>query len=374
MRILHLVSRSQRRGAERVAVELAEELDRLGHENDVIALVRGMDGTEDAALRALVGSSSLAWHVRALGAWRLPRYVDQKRPDVVLAHGGSAAQVAVSISSRHRPAVVWQQILPFPPSIRRQPRRAFWRVVARRIDGAIALTSEAAEDIRSLGYRGRVWVVPNFRRPKRFMDVDRSIAADDLRASIGVDHSAALVGFVGYLVEQKRPERALEVIAGVRHRGVDAHLVIAGDGPLAAQLERAIKEMDLESDVTLLGHRDDVERVFGGVDVALMTSDVEGIPGVAIEAAMAGCPFVTFPLGGVSEVVDDGITGLVLERSDVELMAERVAELLRDEPRRAHMGIEARLRSQRFAAHERVEEYAIALEECRDASRKRLTR
>jgi glycosyltransferase involved in cell wall biosynthesis len=361
MRIVHVASRSQRRGAERVAIELAEELDGLGHENTIVSLVRGLDGTEDEALPAFVPSASLHWPARAIGAWRLGRYIDRERPDVVLAHGGSAAQATVVSAARHRPAIVWQQILPFPRKIRTQPRRAAWRSVARAIDGSITLTNEAAQDMRSLGYEGPIWVIPNFRRPQRFTLVDRVAAASDLRSMVGVAPSTPLIGFVGYLVEQKRPERALDVLAGVRRAGVDAHLVIAGDGPRRPSVEGLIKESNLESHVTLLGHRDDVEHIFGGLDVAIMTSDVEGIPGVAIEAAMAGCPFVTFPAGNVDEVVDHAVTGIVLERPDTRLMAEHVTDLLRDDKRRAQMATDARLRSHRFAAPERANAYADAL-------------
>ncbi len=364
MRIVHLVSRSQRRGAERAALELAEALDELGHDNRVIALVEGMNGTRDAALPPLVGTSSLGWLARGIGAWRFARFLSHERPDVVLAHGGTAAQVAVATPSRYRPAIVWQQILPFPENILRQPRRTLWQTVTRAIDGSIALTNEGAEAVRTLGFAGPVWVIPNFRRPERFYSVDRDAAAEELRARARVPGSVMLIGAVGYLVRQKRPELALDVLTGVRREGVDAHLVIAGDGPLRSDIEHAVTERGLQSHVTLLGHRDDVERVFAGVDVAIMTSDVEGIPGVAIEAAMSGCPFVTFPVGGVREVVDDGVTGLVVERSDTNVMAAQVADLLRDEQRRKRMGIEARRRSRRFALEECVGTYATALGEC----------
>src|SRR5690242_532560 len=102
MRILHVVSRSQRRGAERAAVELADELDALGHENHVLALAEGMDGTEDAALPPLVHRSSLGWIARGLSTWKLAQYIDRERPDVILAHGGSATQVAAAARARHR--------------------------------------------------------------------------------------------------------------------------------------------------------------------------------------------------------------------------------------------------------------------------------
>jgi glycosyltransferase involved in cell wall biosynthesis len=364
VRIVHVVSRSQRRGAERVALDLAEELDELGHENRVVALVLGLDGSEDPALPALVQSSSIRAGMRTLGAWRLGRMLERERPDVVLAHGGGAAQVTIAGMPRHRPTVVWQQILGFPQKIRKPPRRALWWAVARRVDGAVALTDEEAEELRWLGFRGPMWVIPNFRRPQRFFEIDRDVEAVRLREQIGVDRATPLIGLVGYLVDQKRPERAVEVLAGVRDRGVPAHLVVAGSGPLQPMLERAIRARGLEAHVTLLGHRNDVERVFGGVDVALLTSDVEGIPGVAIEAAMTGCPFVTFPLGGVNEVVIDGVTGIVLERPDTNLMAERVVGLFQNDTLRQTIGDEARHRSPRFAAPERASVYAELLAKC----------
>ncbi len=364
MRIVHVVSRSQRRGAERVALDLAEELDELGHSNQVVALVLGLDRTEDPSLPALVHSASIGPATRALGAWRLGRLLDRERPDVVLAHGGGAAQVTIAGFPRHKPTVVWQQILGFPAKIRRPPRRTLWWAIARRVDGAVALTDEEADELRWLGFRGPMWVIPNFRRPQRFFEIDREAEAVRLRDQIGVDRSTPLIGLIGYLVDQKRPERALDVLAGVRAAGILAHLVVAGTGPLRPMLEHEITVRGLDDHVTLLGHRNDVERVFGGVDVALLTSDEEGIPGVAIEAAMTGCPFVTFPLGGVNEVVVNGVTGIVCERPDATLMAEHVTELLADNDLRQRIGNEARRRSPQFAAPERANVYAKLLAKC----------
>ncbi len=368
MRILHVVSRSQRRGAECAALELAEELEALGHENRVVSLAQRLDGNEDPALPALVASTSLSWWSRPAIAWRLRRRIDRDHPDVVVAHGGSAAQVAVVAKPRHG-TVVWQQIGPFPPKIAKQPRRAFWWAVTRRIDGAIALTRGAAAEIRKLGYHGPVCAIPNFRRPQRFAAVDRARAGRELRNALGVASSTRLVGFVGYLGEPKCPERALEVIAELRRSGVDAHLVIAGEGPQRAALERSIMEMNLDGSVTLLGHRDDIEHVLAGVDVAILTSDYEGMPGVAIEAAMAGCPFVTFPLGDVGEIVESGTTGIILERPDITSMVESVGDLLRDDQRRMCMSIEARRRSDRFSVHACAQMYVEMFSRCRAASR-----
>ena len=110
-----------------------------------------------------------------------------------------------------------------------------------------------------------------------------------------------------------------------------------------------------------LGRRTDVEWILAGVDLLVLTSDLEGMPGVAIEAAMAGCPVVSIPVGGIDEVVEDGVTGLVLADADPGRMAEAVAALLADADRRHAMGTAARAGSERFSAATTARAYADAL-------------
>ena len=369
MRILHLVARSHRRGAELVALELAQELDALGHTNRILALSPALTGGTDPRLEPLVGGTGAGRSARLAGAVRLRRLLRAEPYDVVLAHGGAPAQVAALALSREGPILVWQRILGFPDTVWRGARSRLWRAVAARVDAAVALTAADEEEMRRLGFKGPVWVIPNFRRPERFLAVDRTAAATALRAQLGVDAGLPLVGFVGHLVEQKRPERALDVLVELRRRGHRVHLVVAGDGPLRPALERRVREHGMERDVSLLGHRTDVETVFGGVDVTVLTSDVEGMPGVAIEAQMAGCPVVTFPVGGVDEVLEHGVTGEVLARSDTTLMADRVALLLEDPELRARMGQAARVRATRFTAHQSAARYEMHLESCLAAGR-----
>jgi glycosyltransferase involved in cell wall biosynthesis len=368
MRILHLVARSHRRGAELVALELAEELDALGHSNRILALVPAADGAIDPRLPPLVshlgrstGGLPVDTVARVLCVARLRRLVAAEPVDVVLAHGGWPANVAAFGLPSGGPVLVWQRILGFPDALWRGPRRRFWNAVARRVDAAVALTAPDEAEMRRLGFAGPVWVIPNFRRPERFLAVERDAAAQALRREVGVSEKVALVGFVGHLVTQKRPERTLDVLEALHRRGHDVHLVIAGDGPLRPRLEREAAERGLTGSVSMLGHRDDVEDIFGGVVVSLLTSDFEGMPGVAIEAQLAGCPVVSFPVGGVDEVIDDGGTGFVLARPDTGLMADRVAQLLDDRPLRVQMGAAARVRGAHFGARQSAATYEAHL-------------
>jgi glycosyltransferase involved in cell wall biosynthesis len=329
LRVVHLVTRSHRRGAEVVALELAAALDALGHENRVRAIGRAANGQSIDELPALVPSSRLGLLTYLRSCVNLRRVLKHEPADLVLAHGGWAA-IVVAFAAPRSTVKIWQRILGFPMERWGPVRRLGWRTVARRFDGVVALTPEMVGELRHLGYEGPVWLIANARDPERFATIDRADASATLRAEIGVDPAAPLLAFVGHLVDQKQPELAVDVLDEVRRHGLPAHLVIAGDGPRRRTVARRVEELGREDAVTLLGHRADPELIFGAADIAIITSRAEGIPGVAIEAQMAGCPVVSFPVGAVSDVVQDGVTGVILDQPDAGLMGKQVAGVLDD--------------------------------------------
>ncbi len=361
MRILHLVGRSHRRGAEQVALELAAELDDLGHHDRLLAVGLGHEGDRVGELPPLVpeGRQGAVQLLRA--ALALRRDLRARPVDVVLAHGAAAALVAVAASPRRGPLLAFQTILGLPEHSFRGVLGVAWRVAVRRVDVVIALTPAMGEELLRLGYRGPVAHIPNARRTERFEGLDRPLAAATLREELGVGPEVALLGLVGYLVEQKRPQQAVEVLAGVRRTGAPAHLVVAGSGPLAAAVGERAAALGVADHVSLLGHRDDVVQVLGALDVLVLTSHDEGIPGIVVEAAMAGCPVVTVPVGGVAEVVSHGRTGIVLDGWEVDPMVEAVAGLLADRGRLAEMGAAALVRGADFSMHAIARRYETCL-------------
>lgn len=363
MRVVHLVTRSHRRGAEVVALELAAALDALGHENEVHAIALASDGQSVAGLPALVPSPRLGVRTYLQSSWRVRRILSRRPADIVLAHGGWAALVVAFSVPTPTAARVWQRILGLPLEGWGPLRRRAWRTIAQRFDGVVALTAELESEVRQLGYDGPVWVIPNARDPARFAAIDRDAASATLRLQIGIGPDVPLLGFVGHLVEQKQPELTVDVLAEVRRQGQPAHLVVAGDGPLRQAMERRIAGHGVAEAVTMLGHRDDPELIFGGADLALITSRAEGIPGVAIEAQMTGCPVVSFPVGAVGDVVEDGVTGVILARPEASLMAERVAALLRDPSRLRAMSVAAVARAAAFTTATTASLYAARFAE-----------
>lgn len=349
MRILHVVGRSHRRGAEQVAVELATELERLGTANRLRAVSLGKAGERDAALPPLVDSTSQRPLSLARAVVALRRELRARPVDVILGHGSAGVFVAALARRRRGPAVVWQTISELADQTYGAAQRAVWQVALRRIDGVVELTPALGAEVRRLGYRGPLWPLPNARRTDRFEGLDRTEAARLLRAELSLPSSAVLLGLVGYLAEEKRPELAVAVLAAVRARGVDAHLALAGSGPSASLVGSEAARLGVADQAHLLGHRTDVEAVLGGIDVLLLTSRTEGIPGVLIEAAMAACPVVTVPVGSVAEVVLDGETGVVTADDDAGTLAAAVVDLVADPARLTALGERARERSSRYS-------------------------
>jgi len=361
LRILHLVARSHRRGAEIAALELAAALDDLGHENRVVALGAADSGGHETELPPLVDTSGLGPFDLVPRIRRLRRLLVDEPVDAVLAHGGWAAQVAALAAPRRRPLLVWQRIGGLSPNVWRPSRQWWWRSVTRRFDVGIALTGELEDELRRLGFAGPVWTIPNSREPGRFLGLDRDEAARSLRAELGIGEDVHVVAFVGHLDPKKRADRALDVHERVLALGGRAHLVVVGDGPLRAELERDARARGLAGHVSFVGRRTDVERILAGSDLLVLTSDLEGIPGVAIESLMAGCPVVSVPVGGVAEVIDDGVTGVLMPDADGDGMAATVVSLLGDDGRRAAMSAAGRRQVERFSTQATAKVYSDSL-------------
>jgi glycosyltransferase involved in cell wall biosynthesis len=364
VKVTHVVTAGHRRGAELAAAHLVAALDGHGFDQRLLALWAGDERAGTVAVdRVLVPGR------QRQGRWALPlavlalrRDLAAEPADVVLAHGAlGALAAALATVGRGGPPFVWQRILQLPEWPGWHPHRLWLQLVASRATGVVALTGWTADEVRRLRFRGPVWLVPNHRPLAEFGSIDRPEAARWLREHLGVPHEAPLVGFVGHLVLQKQPHLAVEVLARVRHDVADARLVVVGDGPRRAQLEALVTAEGLEGVVHLLGHRDDVPRVLAALDLLLLPSRSESMPGVVVEAQQAGCPVVAFPVDGITDIVVPGVTGVVTDRSDPEDAANVVADLLRDAPKRQSMSDAAREHGARLSTEEAAARYVAVL-------------
>jgi glycosyltransferase involved in cell wall biosynthesis len=153
----------------------------------------------------------------------------------------------------------------------------------------------------------------------------------------------------GRIVAQKRHDRLLRVMARVREQSnVPVRLLIAGDGPLRSSIEEQAAGMGLLPDsLAFLGAVADLAPVYQAADIFLLTSDHEGTPNVVLEAMACGLPVVATGVGGVPEILQDGIDGFLVPPSEEDLMVQRLLTLIEGKDRRIAFGDAARKRIER---------------------------
>ena len=171
-----------------------------------------------------------------------------------------------------------------------------------------------------------------------------------------VSESEILFGCVGYLLPEKGQEIAVRAMAIVRQKFPEARLLLAGDGPCRAGLERLVRELNLRDAAIFAGFIADVPQVYAALDAFVFPSLAEPL-GTSLLAAMAwGLPVVAVASGGVPEYVEDGQTGLLTASPNTELLSEGMIRLLSERPLRERLGQEARRTiEERFSAARMVE-------------------
>ena len=145
------------------------------------------------------------------------------------------------------------------------------------------------------------------------------------------DHPLRLV-YIGRLAREKGLHETLQALRLAVHLGVDARLVIAGDGPEARSLQRNAVALGLGSRVSFLGpvFGDAKVRLLGMADVAVLPSYSEGLPYALLEAMAAGIPVLATPVGAIPDVVSDGTHGRLVPPRDASAIAAAITELAAD--------------------------------------------
>jgi glycosyltransferase involved in cell wall biosynthesis len=280
-------------------------------------------------------------------AWRLSRLLKQLKPDVVHAHdphGVAMAALALSMSTQlAKPPLIASRRVDF-----HLRRGAMSRWKYRQVDCFIC----ASEAIRQMLVADGV-VEARTVTVHEGIDLDRVASAPraNVHEELFLPHQAPVVGNVAALVPHKGQRHLVEAAALVVRKVPDARFVIAGEGELRPTLERQIKEHRLEKHVLLAGFRPDVLSLHKAFDIFVMSSITEGLGTSLLDAMAAAKPIVASATGGIPEVVENGVTGILVPPKDDQAMADAIVRLLKDADLRQRMGLAGLARArQRFSA------------------------
>jgi N-acetyl-alpha-D-glucosaminyl L-malate synthase BshA len=218
---------------------------------------------------------------------------------------------------------------------------SYARVVAFSIEQSHGVTAVSeslkADTISALGVQHEIRVIPNFLDCAEY----RRRVNPDLRARLcPEDRCDALIVHVSNFRPVKRVEAVVEVFRRIRRR-VRARLVLVGDGPVRADTARRVADYGLGHDVSFAGEQHDLVPWLSIADLFLLPSAQESFGLAALEAMACEVPVVASNVGGLPEIIDDGVTGFVCPPDALDLMAERGIALLTDAALHASMARKA---------------------------------
>jgi glycosyltransferase involved in cell wall biosynthesis len=175
-----------------------------------------------------------------------------------------------------------------------------------------------------------------------------------VRAELGIPADALVIGAVGRLSEQKGHRYLLDAAATVVSLRPQAHILLAGDGDLEKSLREQAQSLGISDRVVFAGHRADVPAVLGAIDVLCISSTYEGTPLALFEAMASGKAIVSTAVDGCREILEEGVTGLLVPPSEPTPLAAALLRVLDERSLRDALGRAARTASGRYDIRECV--------------------
>jgi len=220
-----------------------------------------------------------------------------------------------------------------------------WKYAGRRVARFAAISSGVRSVLEAGGVEpARISLIPSGVDPARVEAADGS----GVRAALGLPEDEPLVLCAAALVAHKGHRHLLNAWARIERARPRGHLLLAGRGELEEPLRLQGEHLGLRR-VQFLGWREDLPRLLAAADVFALASVEEGLGTALVDAAFAEVPTVASAAGGIPDVVEDGVTGLLCPVADAEAFAAALSRLLDDPALRAGLAAAARARaSERF--------------------------
>ncbi len=346
-------------GAEELILGASTALPSTGVETGVVALTRrGQIADEIAAAGVPVQLVAGQPGPRDPAAFvRLVRLLQRERPDIV-----HTFLIAASIYGRLAAfAAGVPLVLAAEQNVyERKPRRhaLFERALAARTYRVVACC-----EVVGKFYQQQVGVAASkvavIYNAVRFSAQPRPEDRAPARAALGLPDDALVLGTLGRLTEQKGQRVLLQAVASLAREHPNVVLFLAGVGPLRERLEAEASRLGLSERVRFLGLRRDRETLYAAMDLFVLPSQWEGLSLALVEAMGAGRAVVATNVGGNPEVVEDGVSGLLVPGNDPDALTTALARLASDPSERAALGEAAASQARsRFSIERHVSDLA----------------
>jgi glycosyltransferase involved in cell wall biosynthesis len=341
MRVLHVIARMNVGGTATYIANLIHGLEKLGVSNLLVMGNVPKGEAEDSVIDTLKYqrieqlSRELSFTRDRKAHKEIEKVIESFRPDLIHTHTFKAG-LLVRLRKRDIPVIhsfhghhLYDPEFGF---LKRNVLNIIERLLAPRATRFITIGKKVRDELLEVG----------IGRARQYLSIAPGIAPLELvdetsvRKRFGFSQDETLVLWLGRFTQVKRPDKVIEIARLLPK----IRFVMAGGGELLDKVK-----IDAPRNVTFVGFQDKNE-MWSIADIALCTSDSEGMPLSLIEAQMAGVPVVSTDVGSVSEILEDGVTGY-LARKDIKDMAAKIEMVIEDLESGAKLGKAATLRAKR---------------------------
>jgi len=342
IKILYLITGLKTGGAEVVLYNLVKSLDRRKFEPIVVSVIPIAEiGKKIQALGAKILSLNARFKYNPFIFFRLISILKKEKPQILHSHlfhaiflgrvTGRICKVPIIISSIHSKYIggfLRNRLLQ----------------ITDRLDDVVTIVSQRAAEtiIKSKTVSAnKLLVIYNGIDLNKFIFQDKK-AKEKVREELNFKKDAKILISVGRLFRAKGYSYLIEAIK-ILKKNLNIRLLILGEGEDKRKLETQIRDFNLEKNIFLLGREENVSDYLNTSNIFILASLWEGLPIALLEAMACGLPAVATNVGGTSEIIEDGVSGFLVEPKNSLTLAKKIEYLLSLEPgKRREMGMEGR--------------------------------
>lgn len=328
MNILQIIQKPQLRGAEIFACQLSMELIAQGAKVDVAYLyaTQSFDLEYDLNFISLQGDPERRfWDLKSYKL--LAKLIVKEDYDLVQANAGDTLKYAV-FSKRifgWKAPIVFRNANKLTDFIQRPLRRIFNRWLLKNCSHFISVSENCRLDL--------VDFIPFAGNHSQTITIGTYAQQEERRKPF--NNGEPIFVNVATLAPEKNHMFLLEVFHAFYQKQGKGYLWIIGDGKLKSQLIEKTARLSLTNQVVFWGYRKDAVELLDRADIMVMPSLIEGLPGSILEALAAGVPVVASAVGGIPEVIEDGVNGYCIAEWEVQHYVSRMEEIVQDDALRA---------------------------------------
>jgi glycosyltransferase involved in cell wall biosynthesis len=334
-------------------------------------LVKGEEGKQEGEMNDLLERKKvipvvipqlgreISWKDDLFAFWKLYRLIYQERPDIVHTHmakAGTLGRLAAKLAGV--PIIVHtfhgHVFHSYFKAIKTKMFITIEKFLALFCTRIVAVSPSQKEELLSykIAPSRKVACIPLGLELDLFLEAEKEKGR--LRAEVSLNPDHKLVGIIARLVPVKGHSFFFEAAQRIISFFPQVKFLVVGDGPLRKELEDLVDQMGIKKDVIFLGFRKDLSKIYADLDAVVLTSLNEGLPVAVIEGMASAKPVVAFDVGGVKDLIQDNVTGILVPFGDVHKLADSVMRLLKDPLECERLGQNARRKAYPYLDYRRL--------------------